>query len=181
MIFFRKSEHVTSVLEFPQWFPTNIRIKSQIFSMAHKVLCDLALACLFSLLSLNSCPGTALGPQWISHHSQMQQALVPSAFARAVCTVWNALPHYHQHLSSLLMPLCSFILGFLSKFLLSWVRTFPLWSHPWIPILLHLLYYIIIVKILSDPLLECELLASRTVSSSSLYPHSFALHIVGFQ
>lgn len=43
MVFFRKSEHVTSVLEFPQWFPTNIRIKSQIFSMAHKVLCDLAL------------------------------------------------------------------------------------------------------------------------------------------
>lgn len=49
----------------------------------------------------------------------MQQALVPSAFARAVGTVWNALPHYQQHLSSLLMPLCSFILGFLSKFLLS--------------------------------------------------------------
>lgn len=122
-LFFRKSEHVTSVLEFPQRFPTNIGIKSQIFSMAHEVLCDRAPACLFSLVSLNSCPGTALGPQWIAHHSQMPQALVhPSAFARAVCTVWNALPHYHQHLSSLLMPLYSFILGLLSKFLLSWVR-----------------------------------------------------------
>lgn len=69
-----------------------------------------------------------------------------------------------------------FYTHFLSEFLLSWVRCLSSLIHsiPCIPILSHWLYYIIIVKNLSDSLLECELLVSRSVSSSSLYPQSFA-------
>lgn len=139
-------------------------------SMACRALEDLAL-----LASSALCIPT-LAQMLLSGHSAL--LTLPdvhlSAFERAACHMESPSPS-PPHMSPLLTPLCTFILSFLSRFLLNWVRCFSLWSYSiqWIPILSHLLYCIVIIENLSV-LLECELLGSRAISSSSLYPQSFA-------
>ena len=111
-----KSEHVTSLLEFLQRFPTNFRIKSQIFSKACKVLYNHALLA-SSASSLPPLAQTLLLDHIDSRLPDAQALVHLSAFARAFCSAWNALPHHHLGLSTLLTPLHSFTLSFLSKFL----------------------------------------------------------------
>lgn len=101
----------------------HLQDKSQLFSMACEAPWNLALAGPFSLVSSSSCTDTALGPQWITQHSQSTRPLSTSLPLYTQFALHGMFLPSPPYLSPLLMPLHFCILSFLSKFLLSWVRS----------------------------------------------------------
>lgn len=152
---------------------SHLQDKPQLFSMACKALWGLALlAC-----SASSHPALHRHCSWATvNYSPFpvhQAAVHLRTFARAVCSAWNVLPMptrpVHSTNASLLST--AFVLSF-SQAELELCFVIPQYSMN---------TCIITFTVLDDNCwklvcrpLEWELLESRTVSSSSLYPQSFA-------